>query len=389
MSVLNVLTYSGQYFTEGKTMNVVLIVGTRPQIIKSSPFIHLASRDNEMRLAIVHTGQHYDYELTKVFFEELSLPDPAVNLHVGSGSHAVQTAKMMVGTEKALLELEPDLVIVPGDTNSALAGALVASKLNIPLAHMEAGARSYDMKMPEEINRCLTDHCSTILFAPTGNCRDNLLKENVERKRVFLTGDTMYDALLYCLPKVEKSNGLNEYDLIKKKYILLTLHRPENVDNPKKLDSILKACEKMKNLQIVFPVHPRTKAKLKGKLYKRLMKRDYLKIIKPVGYMCSLNLIKNAEAILTDSGGMQKEAFWLHTPCITLRESTEWIETVELKANRLTGSNPEKILQGLQQIRDTERVKENLEELPNPFGDGKASNKILQIVKTSCLELNQ
>lgn len=202
-------------------MKLVLILGTRPQIIKSAPFIHLASNDNEISLEIIHTGQHYDYEMTRIFFEELDLPNPTANLHVGSGSPAVQTAKIMVRTEKTLLKLKPDLVVVPGDTNSALAGAITTSKLKVPLAHMEAEARSYDMKMPEEINRRLIDHCSAMLFAPTENCEENLYKENIEKKRVFLTGDTMYDSLLQCLPKVEKSDFLSELGLMKENYVLL------------------------------------------------------------------------------------------------------------------------------------------------------------------------
>jgi UDP-N-acetylglucosamine 2-epimerase len=309
-----------------------------------------------------------------------------VNLRVGSGSHAVQTAKIIVGTEKALLKLEPDLVVVPGDTNSALGGALAAAKLDTPLAHMEAGARSYDMKMPEEVNRRLIDHCSTILFAPTSNCEENLLKENISRKQVFLTGDTMYDALLYCLPKVEKDDSLSQLDLEKEDYILLTLHRPENVDNSEKLNCILKALKSMKNLPIVFPAHPRTRRQLKGKIFQQLTKQKHVKIIEPVGYISSLNLVKNAKVLLTDSGGMQKEAFWLHTPCITLRNSTEWTETVELKANCLTGSNTRRILLALQQIiMNEETIKQDLKKLPNPFGKGKASRKVVDAIRTYCL----
>jgi UDP-N-acetylglucosamine 2-epimerase len=363
-------------------MKLVLVIGTRPQIIKSAPFIYLAGKDKKITLDVVHTGQHYDYEMTRVFFEELNLPNPAVNLEVGSGSHAIQTAKMMIGIEETFQKLEPDIVVVPGDTNSALAGALVTSKLNIPLAHVEAGARSYDMKMPEEINRRLIDHCSSILFAPTMNCEENLKKENISSNQIFLTGDTMYDALRYCLPQVEKNECLSELDLTKDNYVLLTLHRPENVDNPEKLHCIMGALAGIKNLRIVFPAHPRVIPHLKGRLYERLVKKECLKVTKPVSYLSSLNLVKNAKAVLTDSGGMQKEAFWLHTPCVTLRNSTEWIETVELKANRLVGSNPKKILQAVKEITDDENIKKHLEKLPNPFGDGRASIKIVETINS-------
>jgi UDP-N-acetylglucosamine 2-epimerase (non-hydrolysing) len=364
-------------------MNVTLVLGARPQIIKSAPFIHLASRDKQVDLTIIHTGQHYDYEMTKTFFEELNIPDPIVNLEVGSGTHAWQTAEIMIRLEKVLIRQRPDLILVPGDTNSTLAGALTASKLHIPVGHIEAGARSHDRAMPEEINRRLTDHCSTILFAPTKNCLENLRKEGFKNKQMFLAGDTMYDALLQCLSKAEKIDILRQLNLMKEKYVLLTLHRPENVDNPKNLEDILKALEQIKGLLVVFPIHPRTEKQLRGSgLYGRLLKQKHVKVIKPISYYDNLNLIKNAKAVLTDSGGIQKEAFWLHTPCITLRNNTEWIETIKLKANCLTGSNTKKILQALQQTVNDEGIKEYLRKLPNPFGDGNASKKIIEAIKT-------
>lgn len=365
-----------------KTTSVMLVLGARPQIIKSAPFIHLANKDKEISLEVVHTGQHYDYEMTKIFFEELKIPDPTVNLEVGSGTHAWQTSEIMIRLEKILTKEKPDLVLVPGDTNSTLAGALTASKLQIPVAHMEAGARSYDMTMPEEINRRLTDHCSTILFATTENCLENLLKENIENRRIFLTGDTMYDVLLQCLPKAEKSDILKQLNLLEENYVLLTLHRPENVDNPENLSNILKALEQIADLLVVFPVHPRTEKQLKDiGLYEHLIEQKHVKVIKPVGYHENLNLIKNAKAVLTDSGGIQKEAFWLHTPCITLRNTTEWIETIKLKANSLTGSNTKKILLALQRTIEDKTIKEKLRKLPNPFGDGNASKKIVEAIK--------
>ncbi|MEM5867001.1 MAG: UDP-N-acetylglucosamine 2-epimerase (non-hydrolyzing), partial [Candidatus Aenigmatarchaeota archaeon] len=326
-------------------MTVVLVLGARPQIIKSAPFIHLAAGDKQIRLDIIHTGQHYDYEMTKIFFEELRLPDPIANLNVGSGTHAQQTAKIMLRLEKLLIRQKPDLVIVPGDTNSALAGALAAAKLHIPVAHVEAGARSYDMRMPEEINRRLTDHCSALLFTPTENCTQNLLKEGIEKAKIIQTGDTMYDVLIQQLPKAEKSPILEQLGLEPKTYALLTAHRPENVDNPENLKTIVEAMIRLNQLTIVFPVHPRTQKQLrKTRLFKKLEKQKHVKFIKPLGYHETIKLIKNAALVLTDSGGMQKEAFWLKTPCITLREKTEWPETVQFGANQLTGTNAQKII---------------------------------------------
>ena len=318
-------------------MNVALVLGTRPQIIKSSPLIHLANRDKQIELDVIHTGQHYDYEMTKIFFEELALPDPITNLNVGSGTHTQQTAKILLHLEKILQKQKPDLVIVPGDTNSTLAGALTAVKLHLPVAHIEAGARSYDLNMPEEINRCLTDHCSTLLFTPTENCTKNLLNEGINKNKIHQTGDTMYDVLLQQLPKAEKTKILNTLNLKPKTYALLTTHRPENVDNPKNLKNIFEAMMNLTPLTTIFPAHPRTRKQLqKLKLYNKIQKQEHVNLIDSIGYHEMLKLIKNAKFILTDSGGMQKEAFWLRTPCITLRNNTEWIETIHLEANCLT-----------------------------------------------------
>lgn len=361
---------------------LTLILGTRPQIIKSAPLIHLASKDTELHFEIIHTGQHYDYEMTKIFFEELSIPSPIVNLEVGSGTHAWQTAEIMMRLERVLTKHKSDLVLVLGDTNSTLAGALTASKLHLPVGHVEAGARSFDMTMPEEINRRLTDHCSTLLFAPTKNCVGNLQREGIKNEQIFLTGDTMYDILLQCLPKAEKSEILNQLNLTDEGYALLTLHRPENVDNPENFRHILKALEQIKDLLIVFPVHPRAEKQLQdSKLREQLLKQKHIKTIKPVSYCDSLSLIKNALVVLTDSGGVQKEAFWLHTPCVTLRRNTEWVETVKLKANRLAGSDTEKILRAVQQTVKDKTSKEYLRKLPNPYGNGNASKNIIEAIK--------
>jgi UDP-N-acetylglucosamine 2-epimerase len=368
-----------------KQIHIALVLGARPQVIKSTPLIRLSNEDKQVSLSIIHTGQHYDYEMTKVFFEEFSLPEPTVNLGVGSGSHAQQTAKIMARLEPVLLEQKPDLVLVPGDTNSTLAGALTAAKLNIPLAHIEAGARSYDNRMPEEINRRLTDHCSTLLFTATENCSQNLLKEGISKNRVNLVGDTMYDVLLQQLPKAEKTVILDQLGMKTKAYALLTLHRQENVDSLENLKRILEAIVKLKKLVVIFPVHPRTRKQLCSfNLYTKLKEQKHVKLIEPVSYLENISLIKNANLVMTDSGGVQKEAFWLKTPCITLRENTEWVETVQLGANYLLGSNTERIVKTAEEIIENEEgLCKKLEKLPNPFGDGCASQKILKIIKDS------
>jgi UDP-N-acetylglucosamine 2-epimerase (non-hydrolysing) len=338
-------------------VKVGLILGARPQIIKSMPFIHLSNEDKQVKLSIVHTGQHYSYEMTKVFFEEFSLPEPTINLNVGSGSHAQQTAKIMTRLEPLLQKQNPDLVIVPGDTNSTLAGALTAAKLNIPVAHIEAGARSYDNRMPEEINRRLTDHCSTLFFTTTKNCSKNLLKEGINKNSINLVGDTMYDVLLKQLLKAEKTSILERLDLKINDYMLLTLHRQENVDNFENLTRIIMAITKLKKLAVIFPLHPRTRKQLcRFNLYTKLKEQKHVKLIEPVSYLENINLIKNASLVMTDSGGLQKEAFWLKIPCITLREHTEWVEIIQLGANYLAGSNTEKIIETAEEIIENKKA---------------------------------
>ena len=362
-------------------MKLMLIVGARPQIIKSAPVIHEALKRSEIEFQLVHTGQHYDYEMSKVFFGELGLPDPLVNLGVGSGAHAFQTGKMLMGLGKTIQGFKPGMVVVPGDTNSTLAGALAAVKLQVPVGHMEAGARSYDMRMPEEVNRRLTDHCSTVLFAPTKKCVETLIGEGIPRPYIELSGDTMYDALLEHMNYAEKTDTLRKLDLTSEEYAVLTLHRPETVDTLEKLEAILKALASMESLPIVFPVHPRTRQRLEAvKAMKRKAAVEHIKLVEPVGYHEMLQLTKHAEMVFTDSGGLQKEAFWLHTPCITLRNVTEWTETVDLGANVLVGSDPRKIVNASRKIMDTKKVKAKLEKLRNPFGDGHASRKIVDFI---------
>jgi len=364
------------------TMTITLILGTRPQIIKSAPLVHLVEEDSDLQMQIIHTGQHYDYEMSKEFFNELNLPDPAANLNIGSGTHGWQTGKMLIGLEKVFAKEKTDLIIVPGDTNSTIAGALFASKLHIPVAHIEAGERSYNMNMPEEVNRRLTDHCSTLLFAATKKSVNNLLKEGIPLKSIHRVGDTMYDSILNHILEAQKENLLGKLNLNKDGYAVLTAHRPENVDSPKKLKEIVEATGQLEDLTIIFPIHPRTRCRLEEWGLQKKLKKN-IKLIKPLKYHEMLNLMKNAKLLFTDSGGMQKEAFWLETPCITLRNETEWVETIELGANVLVGTNPEKIVKETNKIlSDTKHKKTKADS--NPFGDGKASEKILNIIKDFC-----
>jgi len=362
---------------------IALILGTRPQIVKSALLIHYLSRDPKVNFTLIHTGQHYDYEMSEVFFKELTLPDPHYNLGVGSGSHAWQTAMIMLRLEEVLAREKPDLVLVPGDTNSTLAGALTAVKMGIPVAHIEAGARSYDMRMPEEINRRVVDHISALLFTPTRNCTKNLLREGIDREKIFEVGDTMYDVLLHQLPKIDKADILHKLDVKPGGYVFLTVHRQENVDGFENLANIVRALSELKEITIIFPVHPRTRKRLEEfNLLTKIEALSHVKLISPVGYIESLALIKNARLVLTDSGGVQKETFWLKTPCITLRENTEWIETVELGANRLVGVDAAKIVSAVREILENEsEIRRRIENSPNPFGNGKASEKIVEILE--------
>jgi len=355
-------------------MKIISVVGARPQFIKlSSLSKELRKKHREI---ILHTGQHYDDELSRVFFSELSIPKPDYNLGIGSAEHGEQTGKMLKAIEEALLFEKPDLVIVYGDTNSTMAGALAAAKQNIPVAHVEAGLRSFVKSMPEEINRVLTDHVSSLLFCPTPTSVRNLKREGMT-KGVHLVGDVMYDSLRENLSVAEKkSKVMNNLNLQKKEFYLITIHRAENTDirkNLKKITQILTNLDK----KVVFPIHPRTRKRLSEfKLLERLLSKNDLLLIDPVSYLDMLVLEKNARCVLTDSGGVQKEAFFLKTPCLTLREETEWVETVESGWNFVVGLEFEKIKQNLNKT-----VKPSKSH-GTPFGEGKASQKITEVLRT-------
>ncbi len=317
-------------------MKLITVVGARPQFIKVASVSRRLRALADVTERLVHTGQHYDDNMSRVFFEELEIPKPDISLDVGSGTHGVQTGRMLALLDEVLLAEQPDRVLVYGDTNSTLAGALAASKLHYPVAHVEAGLRSYNREMPEEINRVLADHLADILFAPTNASVDNLRREGIEGNSVHLVGDVMYDAALYYGEKAERGSAvLDRSGLRANGYVLATVHRAENTDERSRLATIFEALSNVaEEVPVVVPLHPRSRKALAGFGLLDRAQRD-LKILPPVGYLDMLMLEKNALAIATDSGGVQKEAFFYRVPCVTLREETEWVELVDLGWNRV------------------------------------------------------
>lgn len=360
-------------------MTIAIIVGTRPEIIKMAPVIRqLEERNTDF--FILHTGQHYSYGLDRVFFEQLKLPRAKYNLEVGSSSHAKQTAKILTGVEKVLQEENPDIVLVEGDTNSVLAAALAAVKLHIKVGHVEAGLRSYDINMPEEINRRLTDHCSDYLFAPTEKAKAILRGEGIAEDKITVTGNTIVDAVNQNIKLARKQgNALGALHLTPKEYFLVTLHRQENVDNRARFTSIMEGLNKVAasfNLPIVYPIHPRSRKMMSefnlapGKII----------LVDPLDFLGFLQVESNASLIFTDSGGVQEEACILNVPCVTLRDNTERPETIDVGANILAGASPDKILQ----CADFMLGRKN--SWRNPFGDGKAGEKIVKIITEGKIE---
>ena len=363
-------------------LRVMMILGARPQFIKSAPVIHEFLKRSNVTLQLINSGQHYDYELSQLFFEQLRLPRPVLNLRVGSGSHATQTGKAMIRIERAILQLKPSIILVPGDTNTTLAAALAAAKLNVPVGHIEAGARCYDMSMPEEINRRVTDHVSTMLFAPTEITQRNLIAEGIPAKRVFRFGDTMVDGLKVILPvaKKLKPHLLGQMDLVEREYVLVTAHRPANVDNQERLGRVVKALVRIsENLKVVFPAHPRIMHHLKlYGLHGKLKPHRNIILTKPLGYLEMIALLKGAGAVLTDSGGLQKEAYLVGVPCCTMRNVTEWTETVKAGANKLVDADVQQIVSNVLNARKTKSKRLSL--VHNPFGSGRASHKIVNAI---------
>lgn len=372
---------------------IITIIGARPQIIKSSAISRTIRTDfiDELEEIIVHTGQHYDENMSKVFFEEMDIPIPNYNLEVGSGSHGKQTAKMIEGLETIFLDEKPDAVVVYGDTNSTIAGALAAAKIHIPVIHIEAGLRSFNKAMPEELNRIACDHMSTLLFTPTQTGIDNLKKEGfsldhssiatIDSPNVYHCGDIMYDNSLHFAKVADQFQTVMEKENLKKNgFVLMTVHRDSNTDIPENMEAIFLTVNKLSrkyDIEFVLPLHPRTKSKMKAQLteltYNDVLDNEKIKIINPVGFMDVITLERNARMLVTDSGGLQKESFFFKKPCVILREQTEWIEIVNNGNAIIAGANAERITMAF----ETLYAKTDFT-YPNYYGDGSAAEFICQ-----------
>ena len=376
-------------------MKIITIIGARPQIIKAAAIsraIHTHFKDQITEL-IVHTGQHYDDNMSAIFFSEMGIPEADYNLSVGSGNHGAQTAKMMEGIETILLKERPDALLVYGDTNSTLAGALAAAKIHIPVVHIEAGLRSYNKSMPEEINRITCDHCSTLLFSPTQQGIENLIKEGfskaihtkatVDRPLIFKTGDIMFDnSMFFSNIAKEKVGIVEQLELTKEAFILCTIHRDSNTDNTENLNQIIRGLlqiQRVSNQSIVLPLHPRTRKKmtelLNPSVAKELSDNSKIHVIDPAGFLDMISLESNCSLVITDSGGVQKEAFFFQKPCVILREQTEWVEIVENGNALLVGSSEEKLIKAYHQLTTKKDYT-----YPPFFGDGHASEEICRLM---------
>jgi UDP-N-acetylglucosamine 2-epimerase (non-hydrolysing) len=356
-------------------MTIAIILGTRPEIIKMAPVIRECQRRG-LDYSIIHTGQHYSYQMDRIFFEQLELPQPDHNLDVGSGNHGEQTGRILADLEAVLMAERPDVVLVQGDTNTVLAGALAASKLHIKVGHVEAGLRSYDRSMPEEINRVVADHVSDYCFAPTETSKVNLLKEGIAPEKIHVTGNTIVDSVYQNLEiAMRKGNVLSDLGLEPKEYFLVTTHRQENVDSKERLGEIIRGLEMVKSefgLPVVFPVHPRTRKMVESFGFEL----DGIRAIEPLGFLEFLQLEANARLALTDSGGVQEEACILGVPCVTLRDNTERPETVDVGSNVLVGARSTQIVNGVRQMLEADAG------LKNPFGDGNTGNRIIRIIES-------
>lgn len=361
-------------------MKVAIVVGTRPEIIKMAPVIRAAQKDPQVKPLIWHSGQHYSFDMDQQIFNDLELPPPDINFSVGSGSHAIQTGKIMAKLEEIMIKDPPHVVLVQGDTNTVLGATLAASKLHIPVGHVEAGLRSYDRSMPEEINRIICDHVADVLYPPTKKARDILRSEGIAKDKIVITGNTAVDAALQSLELAKrKSEALS--DLIGKQFEFFTLHRAENVDHKHKLQNVITALQTILDehplLEIVWSVHPRTRKQLElFGLSDIVAALPRLRLINPLGYLDTLLMQSEAAVVMTDSGGLQEEACVLGTPCITLRDNTERPESVEVGANELVGTDTEKIISA---VRHRLSQQEPLT-WKNPFGNGTAGETIIQDV---------
>ena len=361
---------------------IYLVAGARPNFMKVAPIINELKREN-IKYKLIHTGQHYDYNMSKVFFNDLGIPDPDIHLNVGSASHAVQTAKIMIEFEKVILREKPKAVIVVGDVNSTIACALVAKKLEVRIIHIEAGLRSFDQSMPEEINRILTDQLSDFLFTTEKSAEINLKKEGIEPDKIFFVGNVMIDSLINNIEKTKNLQYYKKFNLEKSNYALITLHRPSNVDNKEILEKIIEILEYVQaKIMIFFPIHPRTKVNLeKFQLVDKINKENII-LSEPVGYLEFLDLMNNCHFILTDSGGIQEEASFLKIPVLTLRENTERPITFEKGTNTIVGNDSEKIKKYVDEILSNKYKKgQNIEKW-----DGNTSKRIVSILKEKIFE---
>jgi len=356
-------------------MKIATIVGARPQFIKAAAVSRVIRERDDMQEVLIHTGQHYDENMSAVFFQELKIPQPDYHLGIGSASHGAQTGRMLEAIEKVLLKERPDWVLVYGDTNSTLAGALAAVKLHMPVAHVEAGLRSFNRRMPEEINRVLADHVSDLLFCPTSTAVENLRREGIIRG-VHQVGDVMYDSVLFHARQAEQSSTiLHRLELEPGSYYLATIHRAENTDDPARLHAILEALRQLPRATIL-PVHPRTRKTLGPELEKL---GGLVRAVPPVSYLDMLTLERHARAVLTDSGGVQKEAYWFGVPCITLRDETEWMELVEAGVNRVVGAQPARILQAVADFDGWHSQGAPID--PSTlYGDGHSTERIVRLL---------
>lgn len=365
------------------TIKILIIAGTRPELIKLSPLIKLIQKEREFEFLFIFSGQHYDYNLFMKFLIDLELPAPNFNIKVGSGTHGYQVGTIVCEIEKIVQEFNPDVVIAEGDTNTVLASALATRKLNKCFMHLEAGIRSFDEKMPEEINRIITGVCSMFHLAPTEQAAINLLYEGTLPEKIFVVGNTIVDAVYEVKKMVSsKSQILNSLNFDKTSpLVLVTLHRPSNVDNVEKIKSIVHTLTSLNNFNFIFPIHPRTRKNLETfGLLEKLIEQSHILVIDPVGYLDMIEILSNSLCILTDSGGIQEEACILRIPCLTLRNNTERPETIDFGANMLVGNNMQKLVYELNKIEADPKYLKGKSDA-NPFGDGRASHRIIKVIK--------
>ncbi|MCC6865614.1 MAG: UDP-N-acetylglucosamine 2-epimerase (non-hydrolyzing) [Ignavibacteria bacterium] len=368
-----------------KLIKIAIIAGARPNFIKIAPLIKELSKVKQFSVKLIHTGQHYDPVMSDIFFKELNIKKPAINILSGSGSHAVQTAKIMQGLEQVFIKLKPSVVIVVGDVNSTLSAAIVTSKLHIPLAHVEAGLRSGDMKMPEEVNRIVTDRLSEYLFIPSEDAYENLNNEGIERSKIFFAGNIMIDTLINNLKKIEKYKVLKKYKLTKNNYCLVTLHRPSNVDNKKMFIKISKTIRAIsETVKIFFPVHPRTMINIEKFGINKILNSPDILLTKPIGYRETIALVAGSKMVITDSGGLQEESTYLRKPCLTIRPNTERPVTVTIGTNTVVGDNMKLLLNLVKDIMNNKYKAGNRPK----YWDGRTSERIRKTLVKELLSKN-